>query len=385
VLGSLRRSSPWSTVALISCLLSVGSGCATAVAPKPAVNPKVLLAEAKRAGLEHADPLYIDEGIQREIEANVSPAGAPEQRLRGIVRYLVDSGHINFEYQPDRSLTAEEAFHQRRGDCMSFSNLFMALARHMGIFTYFVHVQEVRNYYERDGFFFVSSHVAVGYGSGPVALVFDFTKELSDWKLSVYQAIDDSDALALYYNNIAVDHMVRGRTAHAEKLFSFWLERSPRVAELYNNYGVLLNRTNRSEKALHVLLGALERYPEYEPLYTNGLLAARKSKNFEVTARLEKKSHQLEERDPFFLFARAMGLYQDAHFTQAAAEFERARSAKPDSPVILAWLTRAYLAAGRQNEGLEAFERMQTVPLPDKRLEQALTAEFPLLRARISN
>src|SRR3954462_14953565 len=121
---------------------------------------------------------------------------------------------------------------------MAYTNLFMALARSLGIDAYFVHVRDVQNYYEKAGWFFVSSHVAVGYGAGPNAEVIDFAKEISDWKLALYSRISDDAALALYYNNVAVDHMLTGRKDDAERLLRFWLKREPAVAELYNNLGV---------------------------------------------------------------------------------------------------------------------------------------------------
>jgi len=370
----------WSLGLMLSVLGALSSGCAKASLGAAKVGTRELLSEAKARGLPYDDPLYISERTKAEVDEAVSRAGAPEERLRALVHHLTDSGHVKFVYQPDLSLTAEEAYRQRRGDCMSFTNLFMALSRHMGMATYFVHVHELRNYYERSGWFFVSSHVAVGFSKGPTATVFDFNKELTDWRMAVYESISDADAVALYYNNIAVDHMVRGRTEQAEELFSFWMPRAPGVAELYNNYGVLLNRTGRSRKALSVLMDGIKHFPSYEPLYTNGMLAARSARELELGRWLEVKSESLAERDPFFLFARAMDHYQHDRYVQAAEQLERARAAKPDSAVILAWLTRSYLSAGRHEEGREAFEQMRSVPVPDEKLERDLKAQFPELR-----
>src|SRR6185369_3455943 len=227
--------------------LALLSGCATQAGARPE-TPRALISGARERGIDLADPLALDADIVAEVRKHVREGGPSGERLRSLVRWLNESGRMNFQYTPSRSLTAREAFRERRGDCMAYTNLAVALARQLGIDAYFVHVTEVRNYYERAGWFFVSSHVAVGHGKGPTAVVFDFTKEIVDWRLSVYEAIDDGQALALYYNNVAVDAMMAGKSVTAERLLRFLLEREPGVAELHNNLGVLLNRRGRHEE-----------------------------------------------------------------------------------------------------------------------------------------
>jgi tetratricopeptide (TPR) repeat protein len=369
-----------------AALLALGAllalpACATAQrkpATARAAGAVDLRAAARAAGLDLADPLALDPEIVAEAERMVNPAGSGHEKLRLLVRYLNDSGRMNFQYTPHRSLTAREAFHERRGDCMAYTNLFVALARKLGVPAYFVHVSQVRNYYERAGWFFVSSHVAVGHSYGPNALVYDFNKELSDWQLAIYESIDDDAALALHYNNVAVDAMMAGRRAEAERLFTFLLAQRPDVPELYNNLGVLYNRAGRHDDALAVLRRGMARFPQYAPLYTNGLLAARGAGKHDLANEFERRGQELESTDPYFLFARAVTLYQKSHYEQAARQFERASSKKPDSPVILAWLSRAYLSAGRRAEGLEAFFKARKLA-PGERILRELTVQFPEL------
>src|SRR6185369_1811037 len=186
----------------------------------------------------------------------------------------------------------------------------------IGLDAYFVHVREVQNYYERAGWFFVSSHVAVGFGSGPSAEVIDFSKEITDWKLALYRTISDDAALALYYNNVAVDHMVNGKPDDAEKLLRFWLKREPEVAELYNNLGVLLNRQKRYGEALPLLQEGIRRFPTYQPLLTNGLTAARGSNRPDLVTWFEQTGQGAEYEDPFFLFGQAMNFYHKDRYAQ---------------------------------------------------------------------
>ncbi|MCC6555392.1 MAG: tetratricopeptide repeat protein [Polyangiaceae bacterium] len=362
---------------------TLGAACAPAAATPRTTDPDRLIAEAREDGLDIDNPLAIDDDMRRAVDAAVSRSSWPEERLRLLRDYL--RGRLEFRYASSKTLGARDAWRERRGDCMAFTNLFVALARYLDIQAYFVHVREVTDYYERAGWFFVSSHVAVGFGSGASARVIDISrelslwKEMSDWKLAAYQSIDDGEALALHYNNVAVDWMLSGKARDAERLFRFWLARAPRDAELHNNLGVLLNREGRYRESLALLTRAIESFPEFNPLYTNAILAARGAGRIDLAAELARRGHELERDDPFFIFARALNLYQDDAFREAAEELERARAAKPDSPVILAWLARAYLRSGQRAEGREAFERVRQIA-PDGPLSRELRVQFPELR-----
>ncbi|MEZ4294738.1 MAG: hypothetical protein R3B70_07155 [Polyangiaceae bacterium] len=226
----------------------------------------------------------------------------------------------------------------------------------MGLPVYFVHVRDVESYYERGGELFVSSHVAVGYGVGPNARIYDFKKEITDWKLSIYRRIDDDGARALYYNNVAVDWMLNRKYDDSKRLFRVLLERAPDIAEPYNNYGVLLVRRHENEEALRVLGAGIEKFPEYKPLYTNALAAADALGLRDVAARLDKEMQSLMRNDPIYVFGRGMRFLSHGAYPQAVSELSRARDAMPDSAVVLAGLGRALVGVGEIEKGREMLE-----------------------------
>ena len=361
--------------------LSLLTGClGTPVVSSPTAAR--ILADARAEGLSIEDPLALDTMILAEARRALPPVGNAGARNRALMAFLEERGYLKLEYTHGRSLNAEQTFREHRGDCMAVALLYTALARHLGLDAYFVHVTEVRNYYEHAGWFFVSSHVAVGHGSGPDVAVVDPTREISHWRLAFYEPIDDGAALALYYNNVAVDKMTAGRVDEAERLFRFLLAREPQVVELYNNLGVLLNRRGRHAEALAVLQGGIARFPAYEPLYTNALRAARGLHRDELVSFYERRGQEVSHDDPYFLFARAVSSYERERFALAARQFERASEAKPDSPVILAWLARSYLSAGRRREGVEAYVKARRIA-PGERVLVELAEKYPELRAPV--
>ena len=359
---------------------ALGAGCAKAPALPEAADVARIRADAEAEGVRLDDPLALDPEIVAQTKREVGGMPSPDMRLRALIDYLNASGRMRFEYTPNRSLTAQEAFHERRGDCLAYTQLFVALARQLGLHAYFVHVTEVRDYYEKNGWFFVSSHVAVGQGTGPNATVIDFTKEITDWRLALYEAIDDGAALALYYNNVAVDLMTSGKPAKAEHLLRFLLEHDPGVVELYNNLGVVLIRQGRHAEALSVLNRGIVRFAAYAPLYTNAIRAAQMLGRPDLSAWYEQRGRALAQDDPYFLFARALRFFEQQRFALAARQFERASAAKPDSPVILAWLARSYLSAGRKHDAADAYGRARKLA-PREHILDELKHQYPELGA----
>lgn len=384
-MASSRFPSGWKggwTLLLTALFLSA---CAPRTPQRSVLTVEELLKDGAEAGLDRGNPFELDDAIRAQVEREVGFGGTPVERIRRIVRFLNDRVSLHFQYQSNVSLTAVEAFHQRKGDCLSYTNLFLGIARHLKIPAYFVHVSEARNYYERGGIFFVSTHMAVGYGGGsigqggsPYTVIVDFTEEASDWRLYLYQAVDDATAVALFYNNIAVDRMLEGRVEEAERMVRYLLSRRPAMKELYNNLSVLLMRQGRYGEALQILEEAMGRFPAYQPLYTNAVQAARGAGRPDLAQVFLDRGRKVAEEDPFFLFNEGVNAFREGRLEFAEERFRKALKKQPNNPFLYAWLSRVLLQAGRKAEGVEAFRKAEELA-PGHPLLRSLKDDFPVL------
>jgi Flp pilus assembly protein TadD len=361
------------------------AACAPKQPPKPLLTVDQLLQYGEASGLNLGNPFELNEAIRLEVEKEVGLGGTPVERIRRIIRFLNDRGYLNFRYEDNLSLTAVQAFEQKKGDCLSYTNLFMGISRHLKIPAYFVHVSEARNYYERGGIFFVSTHMAVGYGGGaiglgssPYTVIVDFTEESSDWRLWLYESIDDATAVALFYNNIAVDRMLAGDTSEAESMVRFLVSKRPRMKELQNNLGVILMRQGRFEEALALLREAIERFPSYQPLYTNAVQAARGARRPDVAQAVLEQGRKIAQEDPFFLFNEGVNAFHEGDNVLAESRFRAAIKRQSNNPFLYAWLSRVLLASGKEEDGVEAFRKAQEMA-PNHRLLRSLRDDYPVL------
>ncbi len=363
---------------IVTVVLSLAAGNLGCSLTPPPRSAREIVRAGIDEGLVMQDPFKLDPEIKAHVEEVVGLRGDAVERMHRLRDFMSGAHELAFQYKP-ATYNANEAYRARGGDCMAYTLLFVALARDLGLPVHVVHVTQVKNYYERGGWFFVSSHVAVGFFSGANATVIDLSKEVKQYDLAIYEAIDDSAATALFYNNVAVDHLMQGDLKGADQMLTFLHRREPAVVELTNNLGVLLNREHRYAESLALLNEGIARDPAYEPYYTNAIHAARQAGLPAVVADLEARGQRVAETDPFFLFARGMTAFEHDQFSVAARELERAADAKPDSPVILGWLTRAYMAEGDRENGRRAYDRARRIA-PRDPLVRDLFDRYPELR-----
>jgi Tfp pilus assembly protein PilF len=355
-------------------------GCALGAAQGPgARSPRLVDDPAARAlGLD--DPLALDAKVVADVEAVVGRAEMPLERFRHVVRYVTSPQSLNFAYAPFETYTAQQAFYRRRGDCMSFANLVNAIARHVGIPSYFVYVNDAAHHYEHGGWFFTSSHVAVGYSEGTTNYVSDFPRQPDEWTAPLFRRLGDDDAAALFFNSHAVDLLVAGRPDEADRIFSYLVGRNVGVAEIYNNYGVTLKRLSRRRDAQTLFEYATQRFPQYAPLYNNGASLAVAAGRTDLAARWLERYERIAEHDPFVHFVRGIDHYHAKRFGPAVEAFRKATKAYESSATALAWLVRAQADAGDAAGAAESFARLRAAS-PASRLVRQLRERYPHLGA----
>ncbi len=356
------------------------AGCAT-----PSVRPNApdWVKAGIARGLPMEDPLQFGVDARETIRARASGGTSERSRLQGLVRYLVDSDGLAFRYRSTRTLNAQAAFDAREGDCMSYAMLYVAAARAMGVEVHFVRITNLPVFWEEGGRFFTSSHIAVAHGQdtwGADAMVVDFSAtHTSEWRFSLYSPIDDDTAFVLFHSNKAVELLLQGRTAEAERLLSYLLERAPTVPEVYNNLGIALMRQHRAQEATELYGEAIERFPRFVPLYSNAVSAAAASGMPDMVKLWRAAGQRVADSDPAFSFAQGMLAFQDRDFSTAAEHFAQALEVRPDDLTLLAWAARAHLSAGDLHRGRQEVERIQhQAPSEAQRaLLSALKSEFP--------
>ncbi len=370
----------------VAVVLVLASGCATTGAAQRTPTD-AWIDEARTEGLVLESPLRITPQIRSLVREKVGYAGTEKSRLLKVVRFMAESDGLAFQYQTQSSLTAEKAFAARRGDCMSYANLLVALARSLDVPVRFVRITQLPVTWEAGGRFFESSHMAVALGrnaSWDQAVIVDFGNvHTSPWRFSLYDDVSDEEAFVLFHNNVAVQRMLGGDMKHAEEILRFFHVHSPRTPEVPNNLSLVLLQDGKDREALDLLEASVEQFPRFRPLFANAVQAAHRIGDEDLAKTLEARGRELLQDEPAWNFNEGMRSYHARAYSTAALRFEKALSADPDNVRLLAWSARAHLAAGNLRRGLEQVERIRSGPPSETRTQllEDLHHAFPQLDA----
>ena len=81
--------------------------------------------------------LAIPEALQRDfIDQVVNTSQSPEQRLNRLAIFMLDEGRLGLKYTPNATHTITESYGTRQVNCLSFTLMFVILARRAGLQAY---------------------------------------------------------------------------------------------------------------------------------------------------------------------------------------------------------------------------------------------------------
>ncbi len=368
----------------LGCLVLL-AGCAAQVTPVHSpITPAMLLEGQPLTGgvepqpLPEVDILGIDADMRRFVAERVAAGGPDRWRLRGLLRALLRDEGFTIEYQ-ERTYTAAETFRLRRGNCLAFTSLFVALAREAGLRVSYQEV-DVPPDWSLNGTNFVQNrhmNTFVDMGNSPEQIV-DFN--MPDFRASYdRRAISDERARAHYYSNVGVEHMQAGEVLPALLNFRLSLAADAGFVPAWINLGSLYQRSGSPDWAEAAWQHALQLAPrEYvaisnlERLYRIG---GRLAEADVLRARLERHRQQ----NPYYRYQQAQAAFAAARYDEAIVHLRFAIGRKANEDRFCALLGLAYLRRGDPASAQRWFARAEEVA-GDEVLRQTYHSKMELLR-----
>jgi tetratricopeptide (TPR) repeat protein len=239
--GPARHGARWIGAAVAIAVLAACSSV-----PRNEDSVHALALQLRQRGLDPAKIVIpfattpqMREWVRREIPSN----GDPVERLNLLLRTLSSSSGLQLEYESDTTITAAEAFAVHKANCLSYTNLFVGLARDLGIAAYFLEVDDIERFTREGDFVVVSGHVTAAFGAPQERQILDFTQGQQAERYRDVRQISDLRAVALYYSNRGAGELRARRYDAAVSWLSTSVALDPDLSGAWINLGVARRRT----------------------------------------------------------------------------------------------------------------------------------------------
>jgi Flp pilus assembly protein TadD len=323
------------------------------------------------------DILAIDDNIKKLIDEKTGEIRNLQKRLFALTELLVK--FVKYDTVSDLYgvKTAQQTFDTGTGNCLSFSNLYVAAARYIGLESRFTEIPTLPNW-SRDGeILFFTKHIGASVDirntftqmiqlkttddNGTFITVdesaryFFSPSELAPENSRVstfgYETISDRRAFAQYYNNVGSKYLAEGNTKDAYRYFVKAIKIDPGLCYAWSNLGVVYKRNLQYEAA--------------EAAYLQGLSVTRGLRDTSLLSIMNNLAHLYDakgdtanalfykdqvaafrEKNPYYQYAAGKTAYQDAFYERSVGFFREAIRLKKDEHLFYYGLALAYLKAG---------------------------------------
>ena len=359
-----------SLVAVSVCLLLTGA-CATL--QKTIYTEEEALAQLEaRVSAEMRDqiviPYEIDEEIQQLAEDITRGLRSEREKVRVIVEAIIGLTQFSISYDSLSNKTAMEVFREGRGNCLAYSNLFVGMARHIGLPAVYVDVESIERQTKEAEIIVNNGHVTAGINMGSDVLVIDFTKTPEREYLG-YRVIDDLEAIANYYNNQGFLYGFFTETGGLDfdplekemEMYRLSLEVLPTFLRARNNLGVGLRRRGQVEEAIEQYKIAIADDPNFADAHAN--LGAAYYSQGRIDDALEELEIAADKSGSNGYFHHSLGvvLYQLERYDDAVQEFRRALSKERDMASARYFLGESYLKLGDSSKAMDEYVAALTI------------------------
>ena len=286
--------------------------------------------------------------IDRWVDQNESEYS----KLRRLLYAIMGDGTFEVIYD-DTTRTAQETFWEQRGNCLSFTNMFVAMSRYLDLDSSFQEVMMPPDWSASGETLIFNLHInsLVDLDSHSDQMV-DFN--MFDFRLRYErEIIPDSRARAHYFNNLGVEYMLEEDTPMAIANFRESVRSDSAFSPAWVNLGILYNREGYPNYTEAAYLKALDIGDTNRVAMSNLASFYEQEGRTELAAQYQSKVKNHRMRNPYYRYQLARMAFDNGDYETAIdhLKFAIRRNKNDDSFYFL--MSVSYLNSGNK----EAAER----------------------------
>ncbi len=304
-------------LALPACQTTIGLDEGLIPAAELLSGKAIFGEEVSSAERPDIDILGTDEAM-RGFVADLREGSQGSARFRGLMERMRSSGYALSGYDPYANLSARAAFAEKRGNCLTYTSLFIAFARELGFEASYQLVDVPPDYDSVNGLVVLNKHVNArvegvpGRGSVTVEFSEEFASGIHDRR-----TVDDRFALALHYNNLAFSDGLAGDERGSFVYLRKAIGLTPDNPDLWANLGAFHARRGHFDHAISGYRRALD-LDAYHGGAIRGLANAYGALGRDDSARFyQRRVAYSRARDAYAYYTLAQRAYQAERPTES--------------------------------------------------------------------
>lgn len=328
------------------------------------------------------DVLAVSPEMRAFLDAHVDRKATDSLKLRQLIGAIIDSATFGLVYD-NITRTAAETFHARHGNCLSFSSMFVAMARDVGLNVSFQEVDIPPDWTIDKDTYVLNQHVNVRVDLGREGLrLVDFN--IGDFKSSYeLRQISDARALAHYFNNIGVERMLAGDTAAAFVCFHRAIVVDNReFSQAWTNLGTLYLRNGHAPEAEGAYLQALVANPKDLVAMSDLSRLYDQEGDSERAAAYRKMVLHHRWLNPYYRYELARRAFLAQDYNEAVSHLKYAIRKRPKEDEFCFLLGLTYLRKGDESAARHWLDRAKELAATDAVKRRYSSKIDTLLRGR---
>jgi len=283
---------------------------------------------------------------------------------------MIDDGLLTLDYDANLTHTAAETFHSRQGNCLSFSNLFVSLAREADLDVQFQTVAIPPSFSSDGKLILLNNHinVLVKQVRRDNAQLQDYVVDFNTAEYSgnfATKRVDDNYAIALYFSNLAVEHMQSEDWESAFRFIKKGIQSDNKIPGLWVNLGVLYSQHRHYQAAISAYRVALTLQASNKSALVNLAATHKTLKENESADYYFKRATYYRDHNPYYHYHLAKLALVDNNPQRAIQHLKRAIKLKDDEHLFFHLQAIAYEKQGDRIASRESLMKAKTLSVKD--------------------
>ncbi|NNL04210.1 MAG: tetratricopeptide repeat protein [Xanthomonadales bacterium] len=306
--------------------------------------------------IDDVDPLELSDEMKQFVDTHLGGLGGDDNRSWRLAWAMLDRNVFDFQYDPHITLTASDAFRARRGNCLTFSNMVIAMAREAGMRAWYREVEIEPEWNSLDETLLVSMHVNAATSDRNREYIVDVSGR-TPRPDERHRRISDEEAKAQYYNNLGAQSLVVNDLSKAYAYLRKAEQTRPGLAFVWSNLGVVYRRNGQTDDAVLAYETALALDGRHSVALNNLYTIYDEDGDFEKAEAIQAKVEKNRRRNPYYLHYLAETAFAERDLEEAINYAKRAIRLEDDEYRFHYTLAQLRYQEGETQRAREALDR----------------------------